>query len=108
MIEKLGLRNLTLLLKASTLEKLLLPLVAFSAGSLLGGAFLHMVPAANKANISIEIIGVLILAGFTVLLVLEQLLHGHHSHQPPNRRKEPMTYLILLGDGLHNFIGAWQ
>jgi len=31
--------SVTLLLKESTLQKLLLPLVAFAAGSLIGGAF---------------------------------------------------------------------
>ena len=36
----------TLILKESTLERIVLPLVAFAAGSLLGGAFFHMIPAA--------------------------------------------------------------
>lgn len=98
--------SLTLLLKPSTLEKLLLPLVAFAAGSLLGGAFFHMIPAAHKANLSNVTIGVLIVCGFTAFLVLEQFLHWHHSHQLPSERKEPLTYLILLGDGLHNFLGG--
>lgn len=96
----------TLLLKASTLEKLLLPLVAFAAGSLLGGAFGHLLPAADKANISVVTMGVLMLVGFTAFLILEQVLHWHHSHRLPNKRKEPLTYLILIGDGLHNFLGG--
>jgi len=29
-----------------TLNRLLIPLVAFAAGSLIGGAFFHMIPAA--------------------------------------------------------------
>jgi zinc and cadmium transporter len=96
----------TLLLKASTLEKLLLPLVAFAAGSLLGGAFINMLPAARKANVSVETIGILVLVGFTTFFILEQFLHWRHNHQLPNKRKEAMTYLILIGDGLHNFIGG--
>jgi zinc and cadmium transporter len=98
--------GVTLLLKASTLEKLLLPLVAFAGGSLLGGALLHMLPAAKKAGISVQTIGILMLVGFTVFLILEQFLHWHHSHQLPKNRKQPMTYLILIGDGLHNFLGG--
>jgi len=40
---------LTLFLKEELLKKITLPLVAFSAGALLGGAFLHMLPEAiNK------------------------------------------------------------
>jgi zinc and cadmium transporter len=98
--------SLTLLLKPSTLEKLLLPLVAFAAGSLLGGAFFHMIPAALQANISIGMIGILIVCGFTTFLILEQFLHWRHNHRLPSKRKEPLTYLILLGDGLHNFLGG--
>jgi zinc and cadmium transporter len=35
----------TLVLQESTLNKLLLPLVALAAGTLLGGALFHMIPA---------------------------------------------------------------
>jgi zinc and cadmium transporter len=98
--------SLTLLLRQSTLEKVLEPLVAIAAGSLLGGAFFHMIPAAFKANLSIVTIGILIVCGFTAFLVLEQFLHWHHNHQLPIKRKEPLTYMILIGDGLHNFLGG--
>lgn len=96
----------TLLLTESSLEKILLPLVAFAAGSLLSGAFIYMLPAADKANIGAITIGLLTLVGFTTFLVLEQFLHWQHNHRPPHKRKEPMTYLILIGDGLHNFLGG--
>jgi zinc and cadmium transporter len=98
--------SLTLLLMPSTLEKVLKPLVAIAAGSLLGGAFFHMIPAALKANLSIVTIGILIVCGFSAFLVLEQFLHWHHNHQIPIKRKEPLTYLNLVGDGLHNFLGG--
>ncbi|WP_339771580.1 ZIP family metal transporter [uncultured Paraglaciecola sp.] len=101
--------SVTLLLKPSTLKKLLIPLVAFAAGSLLGGAFLHMIPAALKANLSIGKIGLLIISGFTAFFILEQFLHWRHTHQIPSQQdghKEPLTYLILFGDGLHNFLGG--
>jgi zinc and cadmium transporter len=41
--------SVTLLLKATTLQRILLPLVAFTAGSLTGGAFFHMIPAGLDA-----------------------------------------------------------
>ncbi len=41
--------SVTLLLKAETLQRILLPLVAFAAGSLIGGAFFHMIPAGLDA-----------------------------------------------------------
>lgn len=42
--------SITLLLEEETLQKLLPPLVAFAAGSLLGGAFFHMLPGAMEVT----------------------------------------------------------
>ncbi len=49
--------SVTLLLKAETLQRILLPLVAFAAGSLIGGAFFHMIPAGLDALVFIAGIG---------------------------------------------------
>lgn len=38
-------------------------------------------------------------------LGLEQFLHWHHSHEATPGTREPLTYLILIADGLHNLIG---
>jgi zinc and cadmium transporter len=96
----------TLLLKPSTLDRLLKPLVAFAAGSLLGGAFLHMLPAALAGGG--DAAGVLLwaLVGVAVFFALEQLLHWHHCHRAATDCRQPLTYLVLLGDGLHNFLGG--
>ena len=63
------------------MQRLLLPLVAFAAGSLIGGAFFHMIPAALDAGHSGVMTGLAIVAGFTVFFILEQLLHWRHCHQ---------------------------
>jgi zinc and cadmium transporter len=81
-------------------------LVAFAAGTLLGGAFFHMMPAALE-NMNGKILPyVLVLLGFSLFLALEQFLHWHHCHKRESECKQPLTYLILIGDGLHNFIGG--
>ncbi len=98
--------SLTLLLKKETLDKIILPLVAFSAGSLLGGAFFHMLPAALAANSHSIAPYLWLLIGFTLFFALEQFLHWHHCHRASAECKKPLTYLILIGDGLHNFIGG--
>ena len=98
--------SLTLILQASTLQRILLPLVAFSAGSLIGGAFFHMIPAGLMAYGFTNSFFVWILAGFSVFFALEQFLHWHHCHRAKADCKKPLTYLILIGDGLHNFIGG--
>ena len=98
--------SVTLLLSASTLQRILLPLVAFAAGSLIGGAFFHMIPAGLEAFGNNTWFYSWILLGFCVFFALEQLLHWHHCHRAETSCKQPLTYLILIGDGLHNFIGG--
>jgi zinc and cadmium transporter len=97
--------SITLLLSETTLKKLLLPLVALAAGTLLGGALLHMIPAAIEKSGNQVSIYVWILLGFTLFLALEQFLHWHHCHRAPSEHR-PLTYLILIADGVHNFIGG--
>ena len=96
----------TLSLKEATLKRLLLPLVALSAGSLLGGAFFHMIPEAiDKTGTELSVY-IYVVAGFSFFLLLEQFLHWHHCHREATDCKRPLTYLILIGDGIHNFIGG--
>lgn len=98
--------SVTLILKPETLKRLLLPLVAFAAGSLIGGAFFHMIPAALDGGSDGLGIGIAVVAGFTTFFILEQLLHWHHCHRAQSECKQPLTYLILIGDALHNFLGG--
>jgi zinc and cadmium transporter len=98
--------SVTLLFSERTLQRLLLPLVAFAAGSLIGGALFHMIPSAvselgNSVNLYIWIA-----AGFLLFLALEQFLNWHHSHSQSPQERAPLTYLILVADALHNFIGG--
>lgn len=96
---------LTLALKEEILKKILLPLVAFAAGALIGGAFLHMIPEAVEAEPGLSPF-LWILIGFSLFFLMEQFIEWHHCHRVPSEHKEPITYLILIADGLHNFIGG--
>jgi zinc and cadmium transporter len=97
---------LTLVLKEKTLKKIILPLVALSAGSLLSGAFLHMIPEAIEVSGNLNYIFIWVLIGFSLFFLLEQFVYWHHCHKVPSEHKHPVTYLILLADGIHNFIGG--
>jgi zinc and cadmium transporter len=97
--------SITLLLKKETLDKLLLPLVAFAAGTLIGGAFFHLLPSTLEAMSPVRTF-TYVLIGFTVFFALEQFLHWHHCQRAETNCKRPVTYLILIGDGLHNFLGG--
>jgi zinc and cadmium transporter len=98
--------SVTLVLREATLRRIVLPLVAFAAGSLMGGAFFHMIPAGMIKYGNDETFYLWVLMGFTVFLGLEQVLHWHHCRRAAAPCKQPLTYLILVGDGLHNFIGG--
>jgi zinc and cadmium transporter len=95
-----------LLLRPAALERIVMPLVAFAAGSLLGGAFFHMIPAAAEAGGDLGRVFLWTAAGFALFFALEQFLHWHHCHRASADCRKPLTYLILLGDGLHNFLGG--
>jgi zinc and cadmium transporter len=97
--------SVTLVLRETTLKKILLPLVSFAAGSLLGGALFHMIPASLISMPAITTFGWVAL-GFLIFFGLEQFLHWHHCHRAYAECKKPLTYLILIGDGLHNFLGG--
>lgn len=93
-----------LYLKEKSLQAITLPLVSMSAGALLGGAILHMIPESIEEIGNYEAVWIWVLVGFSLFFLLEQFIHWHHCHKTPCEHKEPVTYLILMADGLHNFI----
>jgi len=92
----------TLTVKDELLNNILLGLVGFSAGALMGGAFLHLVPEALERAEGTTVFSYLIL-GFILFFLLERLLYWRHCH---NGRCDVhiFTYLNLIGDGIHNFV----
>jgi zinc and cadmium transporter len=97
--------SLTLILREATFKRLVLPLVSLAAGSLLGGAFFHMLPEAIDALGNELRVYAWLAGGLFTVFVLEQYLHWHHCHQPVAAHR-PLGHLILLADGLHNLIGG--
>jgi len=92
----------SLLIKENVLQKILLVLVAFSAGALLAGGFFHLLAEAIQ-TMEINTAFIILLAGFSVFYIIERFLHWHHCHDG-KCDVHSFTYLILIGDGVHNFI----
>lgn len=84
------------------MEKLSHVLMAFAAGSLLGGAFLHLLPEAVE-EIAPDQVLLLALAGFIMFTFLETYVHWHHCKECDIH---PFSYMVLIGDGVHNFLGG--
>ncbi len=93
---------LTLLIKDKLLEKILLVLIGFSAGALIGGAFLHILPEALEKSKSVAVFYYLI-GGIVLFFLLERYFYWRHCHEGVCDI-HAFTYLNLIGDGLHNFI----
>ena len=98
--------GLFIFLPEATLKRWLKPLVAFAAGSLLGGAFFHMLPHALGAGGQRDQVMLWVVVGFTAFFVLDQLLEWHHCHRPPSEHVRPLGPLLLVADGVHNLLGG--
>jgi len=81
-------------------------LLSFAAGVLLATTFLELLPEAISLERAPGNIFTATLAAMIGFFLLERLLHGFHIHEDEARegRVVASPYLILIGDGLHNFI----
>jgi zinc and cadmium transporter len=86
------------------LRKRLLPcLLSYATGTLLGAAFLGMIPTAllraTPAAVSASI-----LAGLVLFFVLEKLVVWRHCHEERCEEHGGAAAVILLGDAFHNLL----
>lgn len=84
------------LLPSETLKKLLLPLIAFAAGSLIGGALFHLIPSAIQEMGNSDLVYIWLTVGFFLFFLMEQFLKWHHSHYPNEEQKQPGAYGTTL------------
>ncbi len=94
---------LTLSLRKDTFNRILMILVAFSAGALIAGAFFHIMPESLEQGVEPMQLFIIVILGFGIFFIFEKFLFWHHCHKG-ECEVHPYTYLILFGDGIHNFI----
>jgi len=88
-------------LKEAFLKRILMALVGFASGSLIGGAFIHLLPEALEE--ASQAVFYYVIVGIVFFFVMEKFLYWRHCHEG----KCPVhifAYLNLIGDGIHNFI----
>jgi zinc and cadmium transporter len=83
------------------INKILFLLIAFSAGGLIGGAFLHLLPEAIAENPQGNIF-FYVIVGFVAFFIMEKYFHWRHCHKGVCE-VHAFTYLNLIGDSIHNF-----
>lgn len=93
----------TLGLKEQLLRKYLFILVSLAVGALLGDAFIHLIPEAFEEINNPTLVSFAIIGGIFIFFVLEKILHWHH-HDVGGDAPHPMGRLILISDGVHNFL----
>lgn len=93
---------LTFVLPKKTLGSFIKSLVAYSAGALFGGAFFHLT-VESVEDIGLQPALYILALGFISFYVLERYLWYRHCHEG-NCDFHPVSYLILIGDAIHNFI----
>jgi len=91
-----------LAIKEKLLQKIIFALIGFSAGSLIGSAFLDILPEALEKAKSTAVFYNLIF-GIILFFSLERYFYWRHCHQD-TCRIHAFAYLNLIGDGFHNFI----
>ena len=90
-------------LKESLLRRIVMALVGFASGTLLGGAFFDLLPeAVNMINPPITIFYFVTL-GIIVFFCIEKFLYWRHCHEE-ECQVHTFAYISLVGDGVHNFI----
>ena len=88
--------------KTALLKKMLMVLVSFSTGALLGNVFLHLIPefvAERPENLIWVLVG--ILASF----IIEKFIHWRHCHDLECATHiHPVGPLVIIGDAVHNVL----
>lgn len=93
------------LLQERTLARWIKPMIAFAAGSLMGGAFFHMLPHALGAAPAGRVF-LWVVVGFGAFFLLDQVLDWHQQRRGRDRTVQPVGPLLLIADGVHNLIGG--
>lgn len=93
--------SLLLLAKKGLTESLSLNLLNFAAGALLATALLDLLPEAVHEAGENEVF-VWVLAGFVSFFLAERFIRVFHHHHAHGHKSS--TFLVLIGDGIHNFI----
>lgn len=93
----------TLSLNPERLKKIILYLISFAVGGLLGDAFIHLLPETVEALGFDLRVSFLILSGIILFFILEKFLRWQHCHIPASEEhSHPVVALNIIGDAVHN------
>ncbi len=93
-------------IRVKKLKTLLIYLISFSAGALLGDVFIHLLPEIVEEQGFGLSTSLGVLAGIVLFFIMEKVIHWRHCHMPIDKKEHihAFAYTNLIGDGLHNFL----
>ena len=95
----------TLSLKAEVIQKYIFGFISLAVGALLGDAFIHLIRGAFEDSTDPLLVSLLIISGILIFFILEKFLHWHHHGEDSDEEHiHPAGKLVLLSDGVHNFL----
>lgn len=92
-----------LVVKYHLFKKIQTLLISFAIGTLLGGAFLHLIPESLEHDHD-HVSPILIIASIVAFFVLEKYLHILRHHHPGSSKIKSFGPMNLLADGMHNLL----
>ena len=95
----------TLVVGRQRLQPVVFVLVSLAVGAMLGDAFIHLLPESfERISSSLET-SLACLAGIVAFFVLEKFLLWQHDHAAQHTHPiQPVGYINLVADALHNFV----
>jgi zinc and cadmium transporter len=95
----------TLSLRDDLLKKSIFLLVSLAVGALLGDAFIHLIPESFGMTDNTLLVSIAIILGIFFFFIIEKFFHWHHHGEDQgNTDIHPVGHMMLVSDGLHNFI----
>jgi zinc and cadmium transporter len=96
---------ITISVSEERLRSALFVLVSLAAGAMFGDTFIHLLPESFQKSGETLVPSICVLAGILAFFVLEKFLLWRHQHTvAASNRIDPLGYLNLVADGVHNLI----
>ena len=87
------------------IRKITFYLISLASGTMLGAAFLHLIPQSLASQKELNLIPIGL--GIFFFFILEKFLvwrHCHHHQRPEDHSRPVAARMVLFGDAIHNFI----
>ena len=96
---------LAFLPRRKNLKFLLIAMISFAAGTLLGDAFIHLLPEMVEKNGFTLQVSLSVIAGIALFFIIEKVLHWRHCHMPVTKTHvHEFGVMNLMGETIHNFL----